>query len=106
MVSHIPLHFQLDEKVQISNDHWKQKNCCISYLKLTFRKYPAIHTNYITFHSTTLQYNMTQYLCRNEILNRKNNEFNSAAMFPVWHELSRLRCRQINVADIRRWQET
>ena len=26
-------------------------------LKLTFRKYPAIHTNYIISHCTTLQYN-------------------------------------------------
>ena len=27
------------------------------HLKLTFRKYPAIHTNYIIFLCTTLQYN-------------------------------------------------
>ena len=39
-------------------------------------------------------------LGRNEILNTKNNEFNSAAIFPVWHELSMLRCGQINVAGI------
>ena len=40
-------------------------------------KYPAIHTNYIISHCTTLQYNhnyMTRYLGRNEILNTKNNE--------------------------------
>ena len=30
---------------------------------------------------------MTRYLGRNNILNTKNNEFNSAAIFPVWHEL-------------------
>ena len=47
---------------------------------------------------------MTRYLGRNEILNTKNNEFNDAAMFPVWHEL-RLG-GQINVAGIRRRQET
>ncbi len=46
------------------------------------------------------------YLGRNEILNTKNNEFNSAAIFPVWHELSMLRRGQINVAGIRRRQET
>ena len=27
-------------------------------LKLTFRKYPAIHTNYIISHCTTLKYNI------------------------------------------------
>ncbi len=49
---------------------------------------------------------MTRYLARNEILNTKNNEFNDAAMFPVGHELPRLRRGQINVAGIRRRQET
>ena len=49
---------------------------------------------------------MTRYLGRDEILNTKKNEFNSATIFPVWHELSRLRCGQINVADIHRRQET
>ena len=34
---------------------------------------------------------MTRYLGRNEIVNMKNNEFNSAAIFPVWHELPMLR---------------
>ena len=72
-------------------------------------KYPVIHANYIISHCTTLQYNhniMTQCLGRNEILNTKNNEFNSAAIFPVWHELPMLRRGQINVAGIRRWHET
>ena len=41
---------------------------------------------------------MTRYLGRNEIVNTKNNEFNSAAIFPVWHELQMLRSGQINVA--------
>ena len=41
---------------------------------------------------------MTLYLGKNEILNTKNNEFNSAAIFPVWHELPRLRRGKINVA--------
>ena len=49
---------------------------------------------------------MARYLGRNEILNTKNNEFNSAAIFPVWHELPMLRGGQINVAGIRRRQET
>ena len=49
---------------------------------------------------------MTRYLGRNEILNTKNTEFNSAAIFQVWHELPRLRRSQINVAGIRRRQET
>ena len=49
---------------------------------------------------------MTRYLGRNEILNTKNNKLNNAAMFPVWHELSRLRRGQINVAGLRRRQET
>ena len=49
---------------------------------------------------------MTRYLGRTEILNTNNNEFNSAAIFPVWHELPMLRRSQINVADIRRRQET
>ena len=74
-------------------------------LKLTFTQYPAIHTNYIISHCTTLQYNhnyMTRYLDRNEILDTKNNEINSAAIFPVWHELPMLHRGQINVAGIRR----
>ena len=49
---------------------------------------------------------MTRYLGRNEILNTKNNEFNSAAIFLVLHELPKLRSGQINVAVIRRRQET
>ena len=44
---------------------------------------------------------MTRYLGRNEILNTKHNQFNSAVMFPVWHELLRLRRGQINVAGMR-----
>ena len=34
---------------------YKLTHSCL--LKLKFRKYPAIHTNYIISHSTTLQYN-------------------------------------------------
>ena len=49
---------------------------------------------------------MTQYLGKNENLIQKNNEFNSAAIFPVWHELPMLHRGQINVAGIRRRQET
>ena len=51
---------------------------------------------------------MTRYLGRKKNLNTKNNEFNSAAIFPVWHELPMLRSGQINVAGIpiRRRQET
>ena len=45
-------------------------------------------------------------LGRNKILNTRNNEFNSAVIFPVWHELPMLRRDQINVAGIRRRQET
>ena len=65
--------------------------------------------HYIPLHHF-IQYNhnnyMTRYLGRNEILNKTNNEFYSAAMFPVWHELSRLRRGQINVAGICRREET
>ena len=75
-------------------------------LKLTFMQYPAMHTNCIISHCTTLQYNHNNISRRNEILNTKNNEFNSAAIFPVWHELPMLRCGQINVTGIRRQQET
>ena len=45
-------------------------------LKITFMQYPAVHTNYIISHCTTLQYNhnyLTRYLGRKEILNTKNN---------------------------------
>ena len=49
---------------------------------------------------------MTRYLGRNRILNTRNNEFNSAATFPVWRKLPMLRRGQINVAGIRRRQET
>ena len=49
---------------------------------------------------------MTRYVGRNELLNTKNNEFNSAAIFPIWHELPILLRGQINVADIRRRLET
>ena len=73
-------------------------------LKLTFWQYPAIHTNYIISHCTTLQYNHNTW---HEIfLNTKNNEFNDAAIFPIWHILPRLHRGQINVADIRRRQGT
>ena len=34
-----------------------RRNCTWSSLKLEFRKYPAIHTNYMISPSTTLQYN-------------------------------------------------
>ena len=34
---------------------------------------------------------MTRYLGGKEILNTKNNEFNSAAIFTLWHESPRLR---------------
>ncbi len=37
------------------------------------------------------------YLGRKEKLNRKTNEFNSAAMFPRWDEPPMLCCGQINV---------
>ena len=40
-------------------------------------------------------------LGRKEILNTKNNEFNSAAIFQLWHDPHMLCCGQINVADIR-----
>ena len=49
---------------------------------------------------------MARYLGRNEILNTKNNEFNNAAIFSVWHELPMLRPGQINVTGIGLWQET
>ena len=49
---------------------------------------------------------MTQYLGRDEILNTEKTEFNSAAIFPVWHELPMLHRGQINVVGIRRRQET
>ena len=48
---------------------------------------------------------MTRYLGSNKILNTKNIEFNSPAIFPVWRELPMLRSGQINVAGIRRRQE-
>ena len=55
-----------------------------------------MHTNYIISDCTTLQYihniwHGIRYLGRNKIFSTKNNEFNSAAIFPVWHELPRLR---------------
>ena len=40
-------------------------------------------------------------LGRKEILNTKNNEFNSAAIFQLWHDPPMLCRGQINVADIR-----
>ena len=49
---------------------------------------------------------MTRYLGRNEILNTKNNEFNSSAIFQILHELPMLLSGQINVVGIRRRQET
>ena len=49
---------------------------------------------------------MTRCLGRNEILNTKNNEFNDAAMFPVWHELPMLLHGQMNVVGVRIRQET
>ena len=75
-------------------------------LKLTFGKYPAIHTNYIIFQCTTLPYNqnnyMTQYLGRNKILNTKSNEFNSVAISLLSHEPPMLCSGLVNVAGIRR----
>ena len=49
---------------------------------------------------------ITRYIGRKEMLNTKYTEFNNAAIFPVRHELPRLRRGQINVAGIRRRQET
>ena len=68
-----------------------------------------MHTNYIIPHCTTLQYNhnyTTRYLGSNDIVNTNNNEINSAAFFPVWHELPMLHRGQINMAGIRRRRET
>ena len=49
---------------------------------------------------------MIQYLGRNKILNtKKKNEFNCAAIFPVWHELPIPLRGQINVVGTRRRQE-
>ena len=75
-------------------DCWKMcvmmgASCSAVSLKLPFMQYPAIHTNYTIPHCTTLQddhIHMTRYLGRKEILNTKNNQFNSAAMFALWHE--------------------
>ena len=58
-------------------------------LKLTFRQYPAIHTNYIISHC-------------NKILNTKDIEFNSVAISVLCHEPPMLCRGQINVAGIRR----
>ena len=52
------------------------KNIVSYILKVTFMQYPAVHTNYIISHCTTLQYNhnyLTRYLGRKEMLNTKNN---------------------------------
>ena len=40
-----------------ADPHMKMQCIIINILKLKFRKYPAIYTNYIISHSTTLQYN-------------------------------------------------
>ena len=53
-----------------------------SHLNLKLRQYPAIHTNYILYHCTTLN---TIILCRSEILNTKNNQVNSGAILALWH---------------------
>ena len=68
--------------------------------------YPAIHTNYIVSHCTTLQYIHNiwhdRYLGRNEFLNTKDNEFNRVAISLLWHEGTMLRHGQINMGGIRR----
>ena len=48
---------------------------------------------------------MTRYLGRNEILNTKDNEFDSVAILLFWHEPPMLCRGQINVAGIRRRYE-
>ena len=72
-------------------------------LKLKFRQYPSIHTNYIISPTAPL-YNIdtVQYLGRNEFVNAKDHEFNSAAILLLWHPLPMLCCGQFNVAGIRR----
>ena len=89
--------------------HRSQQCVTALILKLIFRKYPAIHTHYIISHCTTLQYNHNNIydtlLRQKRNFIHKNYEFNSAAIFLVWHELPMFRRGQINVADIRRRQE-
>ena len=67
-----------------------------SALKLKFRKYPSIHTNYIISHCTSLQYNHNIWhgtsKGRNEFVNAKDNELNSAAISLLWHPPAML-CR-------------
>ncbi len=79
-------------------------------LRLTFRKYP-VYTP-ITLHPTAPLYNIIIIILYDTILRQKRNfkheknEFNCAAIFPVWHELPMLRSGQINVVGIRRRQGT
>ena len=60
-------------------------------LKKTFRQYPTILPRYtpITLYPTAPLYNIIiifdTVLRQKGILNMKNNEFNSAALFPLWH---------------------
>ena len=50
---------------------------------------------------------MTRYIkAETTFLNTKNNDFNSAAIVPVWQELPMLLRGQIHVAGIPRRQET
>ena len=74
-------------------------------LKLTFGQYPAIHTNY-TVYQTAPIYNINLIIFdtvlrqKGNIEHEKNNEFNSAAIFSLWHESSRLRRCHTNVPGI------
>ena len=48
---------------------------------------------------------MTRYLGRNEFVNAKDSDFNSAAISLLWHPPAMLCVVQINVAGIRAGQE-
>ena len=46
-----------DKEWDLLGAHFGSEKESLKGLKLTFRQYPAIHTNYILSHCTTLQYN-------------------------------------------------
>ena len=84
-------------------------NECELNLKINFTvfsQYPSIHSDSntpITLYPTAPLYDIIiifDTVGRNEFVNAKNNEFNSAAISLLWHPSAMLCGIQINVAGI------
>ena len=97
---------------RVSRDFWNlhTQNPPRAKFHASFRKCtPNSHIRPTTaplYNIIIILYIMARYLGRNEIFNTKYNEFHNVAILLLWHEPPMLCGGQINVAGIRRRQET